>query len=119
MSHACNKCGCADLVCLECHEAEIDALRRRVAELEACQCIEAQHDETGRVWLGPRGDLPRGYSEVKTGGWVPTGSTPLSSPQPAAEVCCSCGRGGATYGPDPYASEINNDDTPVRECEHC
>jgi hypothetical protein len=26
--------------------------------------INAQHEETGRTWSGPRGELPKGYSEV-------------------------------------------------------
>jgi hypothetical protein len=28
-------------------------------------------------------------------------------------------KGPVTYGPDPYRSEINNDNTPVWECEEC
>lgn len=33
--------------------------------------------------------------------------------------CPICGEMGATYGPDPYAEEIGNDDTPVWECGDC
>jgi hypothetical protein len=40
-----------------------------------------------------------------------------------AEVCCRCGK--LVYGkeaipsPDPYQAEINDDDTPVVECNDC
>jgi hypothetical protein len=37
----------------------------------------------------------------------------------SGSVICSCGKRGATYGPDPYAADINDDDTPVWECEDC
>lgn len=30
------------------------------------EIIRAQHDETGRVWAGPRACLPKGYSEVRS-----------------------------------------------------
>jgi len=34
--------------------------------------------------------------------------------------CCSCGcTDNLEWGPDPYAYDINNDDTPVWECDHC
>ncbi len=37
------------------------------------------------------------------------------------DKCCKCGKVGEdlTYAPDPFAKEINGDDTPVWECEEC
>jgi hypothetical protein len=37
------------------------------------------------------------------------------------EACCHCGITGpdVTFGPDPYASEIYNDQESVWECEVC
>lgn len=58
-----------DLRCRLAGEAE--ALRARVAELEAAlarqrdyESIEGQHGETGRTWIGPRYKLPPGYFEI-------------------------------------------------------
>jgi hypothetical protein len=35
--------------------------------------------------------------------------------------CCSCGKVGddVTYEPDPYAYDIDGNDTPVWECSAC
>lgn len=51
---------------------EYEALTVLAAEVRRLQdrsgtIIDAQHDETGRMWRGPRGALPRGYSPVRTG----------------------------------------------------
>jgi hypothetical protein len=42
-------------------------------------------------------------------------------PNKEEHKCCSCGKVGddVTYGSDPYAEEVNGDDTPVWECEEC
>jgi len=38
----------------------------------------------------------------------------------AQPVCCSCGTmKNLSYAPDPFSEEINNDSTPVWECEDC
>ena len=35
-------------------------------------------------------------------------------------ICERCGTSiNVTFGPDPYALEINDDDTPVWECANC
>lgn len=52
---------------------EFQALAVLAAEVRRLQdrsgtMIDAQHDETGRMWRGPRGALPRGYSRVRTMG---------------------------------------------------
>jgi hypothetical protein len=40
----------------------------------------------------------------------------LENPQ----KCCRCGTTtDVSLGPDPYASDVNNDDTPVWECGNC
>jgi hypothetical protein len=37
-----------------------------------------------------------------------------------SEPCCHCGTTkNVSFGPDPYNSDVNNDDTPVWECENC
>ena len=34
--------------------------------------------------------------------------------------CCICGTTeNLEYGPDPYAQDVNEDDTPVWECGNC
>lgn len=39
---------------------------------------------------------------------------------PEGQVCCSCGgTADLAYGPDPYAEEIEGNDTPVWECASC
>ena len=47
--------------------------------------------------------------------------TERSSSSSDNHPCCACGTVGddVTFGPDPYAEEIGNDDTPVWECENC
>ena len=40
--------------------------------------------------------------------------------KPAKKVCCRCGTTeNLEYGPEPYNSDINNDQTPVWECKKC
>jgi hypothetical protein len=44
---------------------ELDAaIDREIATDSADDVINAQHDETGRVWRGPRSQLPHRYFEV-------------------------------------------------------
>lgn len=62
----------------------VDGLHERVydflngAEDSADPVIHAQHDETGRMWTGPRSQLPRRYAEV--------------SAEDAPEKCLDCGK---------------------------
>lgn len=41
--------------------------------------------------------------------------------QAKPEPCCGCGKVGpdVTFSPDPYASEVNHDESPVWECGEC
>lgn len=36
-----------------------------IARVMAREIVRAQHEETGRLWEGPRGELPPRYSEIR------------------------------------------------------
>lgn len=43
---------------------ERDAMLERIAEMQRREYVKAQHDETGRLWHGPREEMPARFSEV-------------------------------------------------------
>lgn len=59
-----------------------ETLERAALARGAGATVHAQHDETGRLWSGPRAAIPKGYSEV--GGAVPASASRITPPPPVS-----------------------------------
>lgn len=54
-------------------ERLIERLRQQRDMLARCEHIEAQQDETGRIWSGPRYKMPARFHEISNESGIPGG----------------------------------------------
>lgn len=87
------------------------------------QTITAQQDETGRLWRGPRGALPKGYSEISYDDLPPcdcTGGMCVRGPRsnlPPFGRRCKCD--GEFYSSPPPPAECEHEWSAIRRVHTC